>query len=90
MCRIRRILVKRSTLSMAVGNLAKFATKNQACCSKICVPDFSLRVPKTAFPSDLPMLGERIEVEGDEYRIAQVANHPRSPLLTFSLATTDE
>lgn len=36
------------------------------------------------------MLGERIEVEGDEYRIAQVANHPRSPLLTFSLATTDE
>jgi len=53
-------------------------------------PDFSLRVPKTAFPDALPKFGERIEVDGDEYRIVQVSNHPRSPLLTLSLATTDE
>lgn len=53
-------------------------------------PDLSLRVPKTAFPGDLPKFGERIEVEGDEYRIVQVSNHPRSPLLTLSLSTTDD
>ena len=53
-------------------------------------PDLSLRVPKTAFPGDLPKFGERIEVEGDEYRIVQVSKHPRSPILTLSLSTTDE
>ncbi len=53
-------------------------------------PDLSLRAPKTAFPAALPKLGERIEVEGTEYRIVQVSNHPRSPLLTLSLATPDE
>ena len=35
-------------------------------------------------------VGERIEVEGIEYRISQVSSHPRSPLLTLSLSTTDE
>ena len=53
-------------------------------------PDLSLRVPKGAFPGDLPKFGERIDVDGEEYRIVQVARHPRSPLLTLSLSTTDE
>jgi hypothetical protein len=53
-------------------------------------PEFSLRVPKAAFPATLPKFGERIEVEGTEYRISQVSSHPRSPLLTLSLSTTDE
>ena len=53
-------------------------------------PDLSLRVPKVAFPNTLPKFGERIEVEGTEYRISQVSSHPRSPLLTLSLSTTDE
>ena len=53
-------------------------------------PDFSLRVPKRAFPAALPKFGERIEVEGTEYRITKVGNHPRSPLLTFTLSSTDE
>ena len=53
-------------------------------------PDLSLRVPKLAFPIALPKTGERIEVEGIEYRISQVLAHPRSPLLTLSLSTTDE
>ena len=53
-------------------------------------PVLSLRVPKNAFPGDLPNFGERIEVDGDEYRIVQVAKHPRSPLLTLSLSTPDE
>lgn len=53
-------------------------------------PDLSLRVPKTAFPADLPKFGDRIEADGEEYRIVQVSKHPRSPLLTLSLAPTDE
>jgi len=53
-------------------------------------PDLSVRVPKNAFPSDLPQFGERIEIEGEEFRIVQVSKHPRSPLLTLSLSTTDE
>lgn len=53
-------------------------------------PDLSLRVPKAAFPDSLPKFGERIEVDGEDYRIVQVGNHPRSPLLTLSLSTTDE
>ena len=53
-------------------------------------PDISLRVPKAAFPNTLPKFGERIEVDGTEYRISQVSSHPRSPLLTLSLSTADE
>ncbi len=53
-------------------------------------PDLSLRVPKIAFPNMLPKFGERIEVDGVEYRISQVSCHPRSPLLTLSLSTPDE
>ena len=53
-------------------------------------PDLSLRVPKAAFPDTLPKFGERIEVDGTEYRISQVSSHPQSPLLTLSLSSTDE
>jgi hypothetical protein len=53
-------------------------------------PDLSLRVPKLAFPITLPKFGERIEVDGTDYRISQVSSHPRSPILTLSLSTTDE
>ena len=53
-------------------------------------PDLSLRVPKLAFPDALPATGERIQVDGVEYRISQVMQHPRSPILTLSLTSTDE
>jgi hypothetical protein len=53
-------------------------------------PDLSLRVPKLAFPVALPKLGERMEVDGAVYRITRVSSHPRSPLLTLSLSSTDE
>lgn len=53
-------------------------------------PELSLRVPKTAFTGALPKFGERIEVDGTEYRISQVSGHPRSPLLSLSLSSTDE
>ena len=53
-------------------------------------PDLSLRVPKVAFPNTRPKFGERIEVDGTEYRISQVSGHSRSPLLTLSLSSTDE
>jgi hypothetical protein len=53
-------------------------------------PDLTLRVVRDDFPGPLPKFGERIEVDGATYRIAKVGNHPRSPLLTLSLSSTDE
>jgi hypothetical protein len=53
-------------------------------------PDLSLRVPKSAFPGPTPKFGERIQVDGVDYRIYKIGNHPRSPLLTLSLTSTDE
>ncbi len=53
-------------------------------------PELSLRVPKLAFPESLPNTGDRIAVDGKPYRIVQVSEHPRSPLLTLSLSSADE
>jgi hypothetical protein len=53
-------------------------------------PDLSLRLAKQDFSGPPPKFGERIEVAGTTYRIAKVGNHPRSPLLTLSLSSTDE
>ena len=53
-------------------------------------PDLSVRVAKSAFPAALPKTGERFVVDGAAYRIAKVFRHPRSPLLTLTLSTTDE
>jgi hypothetical protein len=53
-------------------------------------PDLSLRVSKLAFVSVLPKLGDRIKVDGAVHRITRVSSHPRSPLLTLSLSSTDE
>jgi len=53
-------------------------------------PDLSLRVAKSSFPAALPKFGERIVVDGADYRVSKVSNHPRSPLLTLSLTSTDE
>ena len=53
-------------------------------------PDLSVRVLKSAFPDALPKFGEKVEVAGLAYRISRVANHPRSPLLTLTLTSTDE
>jgi hypothetical protein len=53
-------------------------------------PDLSVRVAKSVFPAALPKMGERILVDGAAYRIAKVSSHPRSPLLTLTLTSTDE
>jgi hypothetical protein len=53
-------------------------------------PELSLRVAKSAFTGVLPKFGERITVDGSDYRITRVADHARSPILTLSLTTTDE
>jgi hypothetical protein len=53
-------------------------------------PDLTLRVAKDDFPGPPPKFGERIKVAGATYRIAKVGNHPRSPLVTLSLSSTDE
>lgn len=53
-------------------------------------PDLSLRVLKASFPDTRPKLGERIDVDGSEYRISKVSSHTRSPLIHLSLTSTDE
>jgi hypothetical protein len=53
-------------------------------------PDLSVRVAKSAFPAALPKMGERFLVDGAAYRISKVSSHPRSPLLTLTLTSTDE
>ncbi len=53
-------------------------------------PELTLRVARASFPAALPAPGHRIEVDGAAYRISQVSNHPRSPILSFTLTTTDE
>ena len=53
-------------------------------------PDLSVRVPRAAFTGPVPAFGQRIEVGGESYRIAKVGGHPRSPLLTLVLTSTDE
>jgi hypothetical protein len=53
-------------------------------------PDLSLRVPKASFPDTRPQFGERIQVDGTDYRISKVSSHARSPLIHLSLTSTDE
>ena len=53
-------------------------------------PELTLRVARASFPAALPAPGHRIEVDGAAWRISQVSNHPRSPILSFTLTTTDE
>jgi hypothetical protein len=47
-------------------------------------------VAKNAFPDDLPKTGERITLQGSDYRISRVADHDRSPILLLNLSSTDE
>jgi hypothetical protein len=53
-------------------------------------PELNLRVLKLSFLGELPKFGERIELDGRDYRIAKVGFHPRSPIITLSLTSTDE
>lgn len=53
-------------------------------------PDLSLRVPKASFPTAIPKFGDRIQVDGSEYRISKVSSHARSPLIHLSLTSADE
>jgi hypothetical protein len=53
-------------------------------------PDLSLRVAKASFPDTRPKFGERIDVDGTDYRISKVSAHTRSPLIHLSLTSTDE
>lgn len=52
-------------------------------------PEVTLRFIKSDV-SSLPKTGDRIEVDGTDHRVSRVSNHPRSPILTLTLTTTDE
>lgn len=53
-------------------------------------PDLSIRVPCSALPAAGPKNGDRVTVDGEDYRIVRVSRHPRSPLVTLVLAAADE
>ncbi len=53
-------------------------------------PDLSIRVPIYVLPEVKPKNGDRVTVDGDDYRIVRVSKHPRSPLLTLVLSAVDE
>ena len=53
-------------------------------------PDLTVRAPNTAFTGATPAFGDKMTVDGDEYRVFKTRSHPRSPLLTFELMTKDE
>lgn len=53
-------------------------------------PELSLRVLKSSFTGEFPKFGERIQLDGKDYRIAKVGFHPSSPILTLSMTSTDE
>ena len=53
-------------------------------------PDLSVRALKSAFTGALPTFGERVGMEGTDYRITKVSTHPRSPLLTLYLTGENE
>ncbi len=54
------------------------------------MPDLNLKFPKNVFTGAIPEFGQRIVVDGKQYRIIKVSGHPRSPLMTLTLSTTDE
>lgn len=53
-------------------------------------PDTSLRTLKALFIDDMPKHGDRVTIEGTDYRISRVGSHPRSPLITIHLISVDE
>lgn len=53
-------------------------------------PESTLRVPTSAFVGAQPDFGQRLTINGDEYRIFRVRKHPASPLLTLEIGPVDE
>lgn len=52
--------------------------------------DFTIKVPRQAFPATAPKHGERIAFDGQDFRILRIADHPGYPLLILYVTTPDE
>lgn len=51
--------------------------------------DFTIKIPRTAFGTRFPKLGEIVEFEGDRFRIERITNHPQYPLLVIVVGPLD-
>lgn len=45
--------------------------------------DFTIKIPRMAFRQRLPKLGEIVEFESDQFRIARITNHPQYPMIVL-------
>lgn len=51
--------------------------------------EFTIKIPRSAFESRFPKLGELIEFEGARFRIERITNHPQYPLLVIVVGPLD-
>jgi hypothetical protein len=45
--------------------------------------DCTIKIPRSAFSADRPKLDEKIEANGQTYRITRVTDHPQYPLIVL-------
>jgi len=45
--------------------------------------DFTIKIPRTAFGTQLPKLGDIAGFEGERFRIVRITNHPQYPMLVI-------
>ena len=45
--------------------------------------DFTIKISRAAFGSQLPKLGEVVGFEGGQFRITRITNHPQYPLIVL-------
>jgi hypothetical protein len=45
--------------------------------------DFTIKIPRTAFVTQLPKFGEIVGFEGGQFRIVRITNHPQYPLIVL-------
>ena len=45
--------------------------------------DFTIKIPRTAFGTQLPKLGEIVGFEGVRFRIVRITNHPQYPMIVM-------
>ena len=51
--------------------------------------DFTIKIPRTAFNGRLPKLGEIVDFEGDQFRIARITNHPQYPMIVLVVSPAE-
>jgi len=51
--------------------------------------EFTIKIPRSAFGTRFPKLGEIVEFEGNRFRIERITKHPQYPLLVIVVGPLD-